>query len=147
MPCWRGGSCRVLESREDLVHRDPPAGADVQRLAIARGERQHVRASDVANIDVVLLLLAVAINGALFPGEQQAGEDGADSRLAVGVLARTVGVGVAQDCVVQPVRAVVEVQVDLPDALRGAIRRKRPDGVRFRHGHEVWLAIQRAASR
>ena len=99
-------------------------GADVEHAALV-AERTERRAGDVADVDVVARLAAVAEDPRLLASQSGAEEDRDDARLAVRVLARPVDVSVAERDVVQAVQPVERPQVLLARELRGAVRRER----------------------
>ena len=81
---------------------------------------------DVADVDEVARLLAVAEDGVASPRRQPLEEDRDDAALERGRLARPVDVGEAQDDVARAVDAVPAGEVLLGAELRDPVRRERP---------------------
>ncbi len=119
---------------------DPRADVEDARRPLQRGQRHR---SDVADVDVVPLLRAVAEDVRRLPAREPPEEDGDDTRLAVRVLARPEDVAVAERRVLAPVEAVVGREVLLPRELRGSVLRERRAGRRLRGGLGA-LAVDRA---
>ena len=111
----------------ELGDRRLAACSDVEHTALVAegGER---RTGDVADIDVVACLHAVAEDPRLLAACQRAEEDRDDASLTVRVLSRAVDVPVAERDVSCPVQPVVGAQVLLGCELRRAIRRERLAG-------------------
>ena len=106
-----------------------------------------IAADEIADVDVVARLLAVAEDLRRLALAQLAAEDRDDARLAVRVLARAVDVAEAQRHRRKPVEAVVEAEVALGAELALPVggHRQRLDGLRRRQ--HVGLAVDRAARR
>jgi len=109
---------------EEVEHGSGGACADVEdaRRPLQRGQR---RRSDVADVDVVSLLRAVAEDVRRLPARELPQEDGDDARLAVRVLARPVDVAEAERRMLASVEAVVGRQVLLPGELGRPVLRER----------------------
>ena len=115
-----GGAAQVVE----LDNRGLAPGPDVEDPAFLP-ERGQRRPGDVADVDVVAGLEAVAEDARLLVAGEGAEEDRDDAGLAVRILARPVDVPVPERDVDRPVEAVVRAQVLLGGELRGAVRRDR----------------------
>src|SRR5439155_11690401 len=100
----RHGAVELVDGRLD-------AGADVDQQPVTLGGRPGEGVDDVVDIDEVPRLLAVPVDRALLAGQQQAGEDGDDASLAVGVLAGAVHVRQGQDSELHAVQVPVGGQV------------------------------------
>ena len=122
------------------------AGADVEHAADVAVERRERRPRDVADVDVVAALRAVAEDPARLALEQPAEEDRDDAGLAVGILARPVDVAEAQRDVRRPVEPRERAEVALAGELRGAVRRERQARIVLAR-RPLALAVDRAARR
>ncbi len=100
-----------------------PVAALVDAAVVAGGEEQRV--DDVADVDVVARLQAVAEDRRCGAVAEQAHEDGDHARLAVGHLPRPVHVAEAERDVRAPVQPVPGGEVLLAADLRGPVRRER----------------------
>src|SRR5205085_10173828 len=136
----------ALDRGVELVHRRLGAGADVDDPAAPElGRREH-RLDDVAGVDVVARLAAVAEDRRLAALVQEAHEDRDDARLAVRLLAGPVDVAEAKCDVPRPKEAVPRREVLLGGELRRPVRREGAPLRRLRGG-AVALAVDRAAGR
>jgi hypothetical protein len=70
-------------------------------------------------------------------------ELGDDAGLAMGILAGTVDVGVAEDGVLQPVILLVEIEVMFECVFANAVFTDRVDGMIFVHGEVDRFTIDR----
>ncbi len=131
----------LLQPGEDLVYGSAEPPAKVVNAAIAPVQSQQVGLHDVAHVDEVPFLLAASVDHRLLAPEHLAGEDGHHPRLAVGVLARAVDVGIAQDGVAQAVVDAVEVEVVLHEVLAGPVGVEGVDGVSLVGGEVLRLAV------
>ena len=95
---------------------------------------------------VVARLQAVAEDARRLAAQQPLGEDGDDAGLALGVLARAVDVGVAQDQRLEVAEAAVGEQVELDGELAAAVGRQRPRRVVLVAGERLLLAVDGAAA-
>src|SRR5262249_49863691 len=86
----------VLQPRGQPVPVGLDAGADVDRPPRVGPEREQAHARDVAHVDVVARLRAVAVHRDRLVPQHAAAEDRDDPGLAVRVLARPVHVRVAE---------------------------------------------------
>ncbi len=120
-------------------------GADVDRTRDRPLEGEEVRADDVAHVDVVAGLAAVAVDRDELPAEHLPDEDGDHPRLAVRVLAGPVDVGVAQRDEGQAVLGLVEEGVQLARPLAHAVGAHRVGRMRLRRREDLLLAVDRAA--
>ena len=126
----------------ELVHRRLERGPDVVDAA-APGRREG-GLDDVADVDVVARLLAVAEDERLLAAPEPFHEDRDDPALERGRLARPVDVGEAQDGVARAVDAVPAGEVLLRAELGDSVRGHRPPR-RLLGRRCVDVAVDRAA--
>src|SRR5450756_2244174 len=101
----------ALKGNQKLVQGGLDPRADVER-AQRPSHRKHIGLRDVVDEDKIARLLTVAIYNALLVQQNAPSKDADDPRFSVGVLPRSVDVGIPQDHGFQPRDAV-----EIPDVL------------------------------
>lgn len=91
-----GGSECSSEVTDNVEHTSGTVCADVIGALHTLLERDEICARYITHMDVVALLSAVAMNDRRLPGKKLFKENGYHTRLAMGILAWTVDVGVAE---------------------------------------------------
>src|SRR5437867_1742267 len=134
------------ELAKQVVDRDRDPGADVVGAAVAFLEGGDVGGRDVAHVQHVARLVAIAVDRDQLVLDHPAGEDRDHAALLCGeVLASAVDVGVAQGRESQAEGTLEHGEVLLEGELARAVGRKRADRVVLVGGHHVRLAVQRSA--
>ena len=139
-----------LQVVEDLVDGDALAAAQVVFAAAARRviarQQQQVGTRAVGHVDVIAHLLAIPVDRHRLALQHLPGENGHHPRLALGILARAVDVGIADDRIIQPVDGLEHVQIQLQRIFAGPVRAERAHRVVFIAGQVDRLAVDRAAA-
>ena len=146
--CSSANGSPVAELPQDgceLRHGRLAPGADVAGPRPRESGGREVGGHDVADVDVVAGLQAVAERQRRAALDELAAEDRHHPALAVRVLARAVDVRVAQGGHREPVQAAVEAAVALGRVLALPVRGHRRGLGVLRRGDRVGVAVDRAA--
>ncbi len=136
------------QAGDDVEHRALLARADVVlAVGVVVGQHGEDRAHDVADVDVVARLGAVAVDRRLLAGLQLAAEDRDHARLAQRVLAGPIDVAQPHRRAAQAVQPPEQADVALGAELRLAVGRLGQRLDRLGRRDDLGLAVDRAAGR
>lgn len=96
---------------EQLKYSGFDARSDVEDVRSIEAEREDVRAYYVSDIYVVARLLSVSVDDRLLAANESLTEDRDDARFAMGILPRSVHVGVSQDDMLDLMNFPIVIQI------------------------------------
>src|SRR5215203_5660955 len=99
---------QLTEIAKQLVDISLTPGANVNGARVVGLQCDQVGASHIANKDIVSRLLAITVDDRLLASQQSEGENSHHTRLAMGVLARSVDIGIAQRNVRNTIFNIIE---------------------------------------
>ncbi len=104
------------------VHRRPNARSDIDDFVVTSVEGEQICAGDIANVDVILLLLAIPVDADGAPRQYPAAKDSDHPGFAARILPRSVDVAIAQRRIAYPTARRKISQIMFGNHLRDAIR-------------------------
>ena len=138
---------QLSQQREDPVDVGFDAGPHVEGADLVRRQRAGIGVRDVADVDKIAGLLAVAVDAGLLSAKESLGKDGHHAGFAMRILPRAIHIRIAQRRVRQPMQRMERPQINLGCELGRAVGRNGQCRGVLGGGYQIGITVDGAASR